>query len=135
MGVLVEIRVGGRKLKYFFSHWELSNEKKMSLKIYFLKWTFWPVLHCEYVWFQKRAFMYYLSNSILIRNIIFHVILGKKHILVVYTDTDTVSVRLPYRHSVSTAHTQISYFRNTTTLTHWWYKYIDSLSTYFEITL
>ena len=60
--------------------------------------------------------MYYLSNSILIRNIIFHVILGKKHILVVYTDTDTVSVRLPYRHSVSTAHTQISYFRSTTTL-------------------
>ena len=80
MGVLVEIRVGGRKLKYFFSHWELSNEKKMSLKIYFLKWTFWPVLHCEYVWFQKRA--YYLSSSILIRNIFFHVILGKKHILV-----------------------------------------------------
>ena len=26
--------------------------------------------------------MYYLSNSILIRNIFFHVILGKKHILV-----------------------------------------------------
>ena len=34
----------------------------------------------------------------------------------VYTDTDTVSVRLPYWHNVSTAHTQTSYFRSTTTL-------------------
>ena len=37
-------------------------------------------------------------------------------LVVVYTDTDTVSVRVPYQHSVSTAHTQVSYFRSTTTL-------------------
>ena len=39
-----------------------------------------------------------------------------QEIFLVYTDTDTVSVCGPYWHSVSTAHTQISYFRNTTTL-------------------
>ena len=36
--------------------------------------------------------------------------------LLVYTDTDTVSVRVPYLHSVSTAHTQTSCFRSTNTL-------------------
>ena len=35
---------------------------------------------------------------------------------VVYTDTDTVSVGVPYWHCVSAAHTQNSFFRSTTTL-------------------
>ena len=35
---------------------------------------------------------------------------------VVYTDTDTVSVRLPYWHSTGTDRTQTSYFMGTTTL-------------------
>ena len=34
----------------------------------------------------------------------------------VYTDTDTVSVRLPYWHSTGTDRTQTSYFMGTTTL-------------------
>ena len=35
---------------------------------------------------------------------------------IVYTDTDTVSVCIPYWHSVSAARTQTSHFRSTTTL-------------------
>ena len=44
---------------------------------------------------------------------IIHICLG---IILVYTDTDTVSVRLPYWHSTGTDSTQTSYFMSTTTL-------------------
>ena len=59
-------------------------------------WTICTIL------FRKLCLIFNINNDKLIK--------------LVYTDTDTVSVRLPYWHSTGTDPTQTSYFMGTTTL-------------------
>ena len=79
----------------------------MSTLIFALNWQMvtWEESGILLLWQSMILFFTQICSDDIIRSL-----------ELVYTYTDTVSVRVPYWHSVSMVHTQISYFRNTSTL-------------------
>ena len=79
----------------------------MSTLIFALNWQMvtWEESGILLLWQSMILFFTQICSDDIIRSL-----------ELVYTYTDTVSVRVPYWHSVSMVHTQISYFRNTITL-------------------
>ena len=74
----------------------------MSTLIFALNWQMvtWEESGILLLWQSMILFFTQICSDDIIRSL-----------ELVYTYTDTVSIRVPYWHSVSTAHTQISYFR------------------------